>query len=55
MILHNNDPDDVEDQKLKSGSGLGYEGLKGGALIVEFDFHADKEVNGEPSYPHLSV
>ena len=35
---------------------MGYEGLKGGALIIEFDFHNDTELGFiEPSYPHLSV
>jgi hypothetical protein len=39
---------------IKSGSGLGYEGLEGGAIIIEFDFHNDTNKN-EPIYPHLSV
>jgi hypothetical protein len=33
---------------------LGYDGLEGGALIVEFDFQ-NNTIKGEPTYPHLSV
>jgi hypothetical protein len=31
---------------------LGYDGLEGGALVIEFDFHNDTD---EPTYPHLSI
>jgi len=52
VIIHNNK--DVNGDPIKSGSGLGYDGLNGGALIVEFDFQNNTNKN-EPSYPHISV
>lgn len=57
IIVHNNQNVNValESDNILSGNGLGYEGLVGGALIIEFDFHEDEIDKGDPSYPHISV
>ena len=53
-MIHNNELTDLDQMSFKSGSGLGYDGLKGGALIIEFDFQNNTNKQ-DPTYPHLSV
>ena len=53
FIIQNVDVN-IDAETVTYGSGLGYSGLTGGSLVIEFDFETDIHLN-DPTYPHVSV